>query len=146
MRVATTRGVSFIIIGALSLQGCAYGTLIHGSKQELLFNSSPTGAHVAINGQDVGKTPLKWALPRKAGALVEFIKEGCEKKQIMLNSSVSPIVFANLLPFLFYGLLVGGIIDMMSGGAYKLDPDPVYVSLDCPEPKTGSTPNTEGAH
>jgi len=65
--------------------------------------------------------------------LVEFEKEGCEKKQIMIQSSTSAIVFANLLPFLLWGLVVGGIIDMMSGGAYKLEPDPVYTSLACPD-------------
>lgn len=113
------------------LNACAYGTLIRGSKQDLLFNSYPQEAKVKINGQEIGKTPITWKLPRKKGALVEFEKEGCVKKQVMVDSSTSAIVFANLLPFFLWGLIVGGVIDMMSGGAYNLEPDPVYVSLEC---------------
>lgn len=86
---------------------------------------------VSIDGQAIGKTPVKWNLPRKKGALVEFKKSGCERKQVMVNSYTSPIVFVNLLPFLLWGLIVGGVIDMMSGGAYNLEPDPVYASLEC---------------
>ena len=113
------------------LNGCAYGTLIRGSKQEVLFNSQPDGADVSVDGQTIGKTPVKWDLPRKKGALVEFKKAGCERKQVMVNSYTSPIVLANLIPFIFFGLIVGGVIDMMSGGAYNLEPDPVYTSLEC---------------
>lgn len=113
------------------VNGCAYGTLINGTSQEVLFNSRPDGADVAVNGQKIGKTPVSWKLPRKNSGLVEFEKKDCGKKQVMISSNASAIMIANALPFLFIGLIVGSVIDMMSGGGYNLDPNPVYVSLDC---------------
>jgi len=51
------------------LSGCAYGTIINGSKQEVIFNSKPEGAEVSVNGQKIGKTPFTWELPRKTERL-----------------------------------------------------------------------------
>ena len=86
-----------------------------------------------MNGQDIGETPLVWNLSRKKSYLIEFEKEGCEGELIQLDNSISPIVFLNLVPFIVWGLLIGTIIDVMSGGGYNLEPDPAYTSLDCAE-------------
>ncbi|MBI3811569.1 MAG: PEGA domain-containing protein [Nitrospirae bacterium] len=138
------RLIAYIVLVAMILNGCAYGTLIHGSKQEVLFNSHPEGAEVSVDGAAIGKTPVKRDLPRGKSALVEFNKTGCERKQVLVFSYNSPIVFANLIPFLFVGFFVGTVIDLVSGGAYYLDPDPVYASLECAEVQQPSQNGSEG--
>lgn len=125
------RPVTAALSAALVLHGCAYGTLINGSRQEVTFNSEPPGATVSIDGGAIGETPMSWKLPRNRDVSVVFEKTGCERREIPIDSSVSGIVLLNLLPFLVWGLAVGGAVDLISGGAYNLEPETVTVSLKC---------------
>ena len=95
MRSLHRRSLVLLVLAAF-LNACAYGTLIRGAKQGVTFNSKPSEAQVSINGQEIGETPVVWNLSRKKGYLVEFDKEGCEGKQMTLENSLSPIVFATL--------------------------------------------------
>ena len=128
------RLTTFLLAATLGSSGCAYGTFITGSRQQVLFKSNPEGAVVKVNGEEVGKTPVATKLTRKHDAFVELEKPGCKKKELTLDSTISPVIFANIFPFFIAGLALGCLFDFSSGGAYKLDPDQVYANLDCDEP------------
>lgn len=133
------RLIAPLLVATLGSSGCAYGTFINGSTQQVMFKSNPEGAVIKVNGEEMGKTPFAAKLTRKHDAFVELKKPGCKNKEITLNSTISPIVFANIFPFFIAGLALGSLFDFSSGGAYKLDPDLVYATLDCEEPSQTST-------
>ncbi len=60
----------WLLIGA----GCA--TFEEGVRQEVLVVSFPSGAEVILNGESVGRTPLKLNLPRMTNHEVRLEKEG----------------------------------------------------------------------
>ena len=94
----------FLLSIAVFINGCAYGTIFHGSKEDLLLTSSPDGANVKLNGLPIGKTPIAWQAPRNHSILVEFETPGCERREVRVGSTLSPIIIANIFPFLGFGL------------------------------------------
>ena len=98
-----------------------------------MFKSKPEGATVTVNGEEIGQTPIAHKISRKHDAFVEIEKTGCKKKETTLDSTLSPVIFANIFPFFVAGLALGCLFDFSSGGAYKLEPDMVYANLDCPK-------------
>ena len=116
---------------AFLAQGCAYGTIINGSRETIGITSNPSGADVSVNGQTIGKTPISTSLPRKQNAIIEFEHDGCQKAQVYVSSTASPLWVASIFPFFLWGLLIGGVIDFSTGGTYYLDPDNPYVSMNC---------------
>lgn len=117
------RRFSFILLSALFLAGCA--TIMHGSEQEVSFNSNPSQADVTINGQDIGQTPVVADLDRGEKHSVEIALDGYEPYQLTITKGVSGWVAGNLV----FGGLIGLVVDATSGGMYKLSPDEVQADL-----------------
>jgi len=107
----------------LSLSGCA--TIIHGTKQEVGISSTPTGATVMIDDNDVGVTPVVSKLTRKKNHVVKIQLAGYQPFETTLTHSVSGWVWGNLA----FGGLIGLVVDASSGGIYKLTPEQVEGAL-----------------
>ena len=107
----------------LSLSGCA--TIVHGTKQEVGISSSPTGATVMIDDNDVGATPVVSKLTRKKNHVVKIQLAGYQPFETTLTHSVSGWVWGNLA----FGGLIGLVVDASSGGIYKLTPEQVEGAL-----------------
>src|SRR3569833_98461 len=71
----------------LTLSGCA--TIIHGTKQEVGFSSSQTGATEMIDNNDVGVTPVVSKLTRKQYLVVKIHLVGYQPFLTTLTHSVS---------------------------------------------------------
>src|SRR5689334_739562 len=89
----------------LGLSGCA--TIIHGTKQEVGISSSPTGATVMIDNNDVGVTPVVSKLSRKQNHVVKIQLAGYQPFETTLTHSVSGWVWGNLA----FGGLIGLVVD-----------------------------------
>lgn len=107
----------------LFVSGCA--TIIHGRSQDVMFVSQPQGATVKIDGAVKGVTPTKIALKRNQDYIVTIEKDGFEPVERTLKSELSGWTFGNIL----LGGIVGGVIDLAAGGAWKLSEDKIEVGL-----------------
>ncbi|MCH7395095.1 hypothetical protein MMP66_12555 [Acinetobacter dispersus] len=122
-------------VAALSLSGCA--SIISGKTQTMTFQSTPELSDITILNRDgkkihVGKAPVTVSLNRGAGFFfperytVIFEKEGYEKKEITVTSSVNGWYVGNIL---FGGILGLLIIDPATGAMYSLSTKDTNVVL-----------------
>jgi hypothetical protein len=119
----------------LGLSGCA--SIISGKTQTMTFQSTPELSDITILNRDgkkihVGKAPVTVSLNRGAGFFVPerytviFEKEGYEKKEITVSSSVNGWYVGNIL---FGGILGLLIIDPATGAMYSLNTKDTNVVL-----------------
>ena len=119
------RKISVITILVLSffVQGC--GTLIHGTRQNIAINSSPSGAKVAVGKLNV-RTPATISLARHRNYIVTAKKEGYEDSQVQIIRHFKhkwATIFGNIL-----WLPAGLIIDFAAGGAWVLEPNVLNIN------------------
>ena len=122
--VAFRSAVALCLVAALTT-GCA--SIIHGTKQDVRVLSSPSGAVVRVNLNNMATTtPGVVTLDRKeTGYVLTFEKEGYKPVEVSIRRTVDGWLFGNIL----FGGLIGIIIDFVSGSAYRLTPDEVQVAL-----------------
>lgn len=111
------------IAGLVLAPGCA--TLIHGADQLIHITSTPSGAHVKIDGIPRGNTPLFPELERGKSHTVAFSLEGYETYQTVVKSRLSPWLFGNIIVF----WVIGFVVDLATGAAKRLSPDAVHADL-----------------
>jgi hypothetical protein len=108
---------------AVAMAGCA--TIMHGTSQELSVASTPTGAHVLVDGTEVGRTPYVASLKRKDKHVVRIEMPGYEPFELPISRATSGWVWGNLV----FGGLPGLAVDAITGGLYKLKPEQVLATL-----------------
>lgn len=115
---------SLSVIVTVALVGCA--TIMNrGGKQWVVITSTPTGATATVDGFTTIQTPGQLKLKRKKDHIIVFEKEGYETAQTLIENEMSNWVWGNIL----LGGLIGLAIDFGTGGAYKLEPESVNVTL-----------------
>lgn len=112
-----------LVLVFVVVQAC--GTVMHGPTQEVGISSNPSMASVSINGYYIGNTPVVADLRRKDPQMIRIELEGYEIYETTLTRQVSGWVWGNIL----IGGLIGLIIDVSTGGMYKLTPDQVRAEL-----------------
>ena len=103
----------------IGLAACA--TIMHGTGQDIGFNSSPTNAKVMVDGQPRGNTPVIVKLSRKDNHVVRMELEGYQPFEATLTHGVSGWVWGNLV----FGGLPGLAVDAISGGLYAINANQV---------------------
>ena len=104
--------------------GCA--TIMHGSKQDIAVSSTPTGAAVSVDNQQMGNTPTTLNLTRKDRHVVSIEAPGYKRYDLQLTRGTSGWVWGNLV----FGGIPGLAIDAITGSLYKLSPDNVAATLE----------------
>lgn len=112
-----------LLIVALSMTGCA--TIVNGNKQGIGITSKPTDADCKIDGNLVVKTPTVTELKRSKPHTVICEKQGYEPAGQTITSHVSGWLLGNFL----LGGPIGLLVDVISGGAWKLKPESVDMTL-----------------
>ena len=117
-----------IVCLALPLGGCA--SIAHGRYQQVPINSNPSGANVTMNCgngvQPAGVTPATVNLKRNADpCIVTVSKEGYADSAVTFAKNTSGWIWGNL----FFGGLIGLIVDGADGAMYNRVPDNVQVTL-----------------
>jgi hypothetical protein len=115
--------VSVAMLIALFLQGCA--KIVNGSRQMVRFTSTPAGAIVTVDNQDLGTTPVASKLERKSVHVVQIEMEGYKTHQITLIPRLDGWIAGNLI----FGGLIGIAIDAITGSMYRLSPGQVNARL-----------------
>ncbi|MDP3939349.1 MAG: PEGA domain-containing protein [Deltaproteobacteria bacterium] len=121
MRLLLRLPLSICLI--LAQTGCA--TIVSGTHEDLDIRSLPPQASVRIDGRPVGETPLSIEVGRGDEHEVAFHKQGYLDDVRMTRKAFNWWFAGNIL----FGGIVGIIIDMMGGAAYKVDPNPIDVTL-----------------
>jgi len=101
-------------------------TIFKGSHENVDFSSDPSGAKIYINGEYLGKTPLKLPLLSEMTYKIEFRKSGYETKQTYITSKVG----AGWIVLDVVGGLIPILIDAATGDWYGLSQDNVDVVLE----------------
>ena len=119
----------FVMTGILivSLFGCA--VMFNGTTQQVNLSSIPPGAIMKINGVTT-VTPSSVELKRGKNYNVYVEKDGCLPVQSKIKRVVSGKILFDLF-WLPYLTVIFGFIDFASGGAYKLEPVNLNVTLQC---------------
>jgi hypothetical protein len=89
--------------------------------------SVPGGADVYIQGAQVGVTPATLHLQRKHNYQLVFKKDGYKpiKVRVEKNFKVLPAVVGNI----FWIPIIGIVVDIIDGAAYKLSPEQINAHL-----------------
>ncbi|MDH5694752.1 MAG: PEGA domain-containing protein [Gammaproteobacteria bacterium] len=116
------KAVGLVLVSAVA--GCA--TLASGTTQNVVFNSTPTGASVLVDGVELGKTPLTIELKKKDGQHLEIRKEGFKSYSTLMLTQTDPMFWGNIL----IGGLPGSTTDAASGAAYQYAPESYVITLE----------------
>ena len=111
-----------VLIFMLTSSGCA--TIVHGTSTTVRINSIPQGATALVGGQTV-ITPSTLNLKNNQTYNIVFKKDGYEDTYYTIDKQMSGWVWGNIA----LGGIIGLLIDNMTGGAYKLVPTDVNVTL-----------------
>lgn len=110
------------IIAAVSLVStAACASIMNGSNQGIAFSSTPVGAAISVDGQQMGVTPAVLRLARKDTHTVRLDLDGYAPFEMKLERKMSGWVWGNIL----FGGIVGVIVDGTTGAMYRLSPDNV---------------------
>jgi hypothetical protein len=111
------------LIASFLIVSCA--TIIHGTRQDISFSSTPTGAKVFINQMDKGITPVVVNLKRNENYVIKIQLDGYLPYETNVVKKVDGWIAGNII----FGGLIGLIIDAASGGMYKLSPEQISSEL-----------------
>jgi len=119
------RVMSVLLVPAVLglLYGC--GTIINRTKQSVFLQTDPPGVTAIVDGMRRVQTPTSVKLKRGKDHVIAFEKEGYAPTSVAIDHELSGWVWGNLI----LGGLIGLAIDFTSGGAYKLEPSTVSVTL-----------------
>jgi hypothetical protein len=109
----------------LALVAAACASIVHGTKQEVRFASTPPGATVFVDAASSGTTPVALKLARKSSHLVRIELDGYQPHEMMLKRGTSGWVWGNIA----FGGLIGVIVDGSNGAMFKLTPAQVDATL-----------------
>lgn len=112
---------------ALLLPGCA--TVMRGTKQKYVIESTPTEAHVELSNGVKCTTPCKLKLKRKPGFDAKVSKPGYQTAEVHVRSKFSGGGAAAGAGNVIAGGIIGGIIDGSNGSMNNLEPNPLRVEL-----------------
>jgi len=110
-----------VAAGALS-GGCA--SIITGSRQDVAITTDPSGATVAVDGQEA-VSPARFNLKRKHSYTVVVEKEGYATAQRRIGKTFNVWTLGNLI----LGGIIGIGVDLITGAFWALDPDDMYIIL-----------------
>ena len=105
--------------------GCA--TVVHGSRQNIDFDSTPPGAIITLDDGKTYTTPSQIRLERRRDYLITISKDGFQPLIVPVESVPSAFVAGNAV-FGLLGVAAAGL-DVVGGGAWSLCPDNVKVVL-----------------
>ena len=117
-----------IIAGLMAVSGCA--SIIEGSSQEIVINTTPAGARCGFYRQgnrftEVPDTPGAVVIKKSSEDItILCMKDGFQPTQTVNKSQVAGAVVGNVLA----GGLIGIVVDAATGAGNKYD-SPISITL-----------------
>lgn len=119
-----------VVLVMVLLTGCA--SVVNGPRQKVQFSSEPTNAKVVVHSLRTNKedliftTPAVKELDREGEYTVTFVKEGYKKHEKEIKRGINLLLFGNAV----IGGIIGIVVDMSTGAAYRLTPNQVHAELE----------------
>ena len=109
--------LALVVLTAFAVTSTGCATLFTGSSDNIVFESSPPGAEVLIDGLVVGRTPATVSVKRPGlgDKQVTFRMEGYDPVTFTLSKGFNTVAVLNLAS------VVGWGIDILSGSVMKYD-------------------------
>jgi hypothetical protein len=108
---------------AVLVAGCA--SIVSGTRQNISFASTPSGAQVMVDNQAMGVTPVAIKLARKSEHTVRITLDRYAPHEIKLTRGFNAWYLGNLV----FGGVIGLVVDAVNGAMYKLSPEQVSAAL-----------------
>ena len=106
--------IPVLFLALLLMTGCA--TIFTGTKDNISFSSTPSGATIYKDGVEICTTPCNYKIKRSLNDTdIEFKLDGYETRLITLDNELNLVSIINL------GNLLGWGIDALSGAVMKYD-------------------------
>jgi hypothetical protein len=118
------------------LSGCSW---LGPWKQGIVVSSEPPGATVLINGEVVGKTPLRTKISRAKGFLLEIQLEGYETDYPPTHRTMSAL---GIVDTLAGSIVYVPWLGLLSPGAWKYEPEVFGVTLSPKKPEAATAQGT----
>jgi hypothetical protein len=112
-----------LLAGALALPSCA--TIVARGPDRVPIDSDPPGAHVVLNGRQVGVTPMAAVVDRDQGAEIRIELAGYQPLTVSVDKVFNGWFVGNIV----FGGLIGMIVDIATGNVTKYSEKPVHVKL-----------------
>lgn len=115
-----------LISGCLTIAlfaGCA--SIVSGTTQPIKFSSDPSGADVRIDGVSRGRTPAELEISTRSPHTVRIELAGYQTYETKLERKMNGWIFGNI----FFGGIIGLIVDASTGAMYGLTPREVDAHL-----------------
>jgi len=122
VKTALEKICSGLVFSAL-LTSCA--SIVSGTHQEIRVNSTPSGAVVKVDNAISGQTPTILTLSAKESHQVRIELAGYKPYEVALTQKTNGWIFGNI----FFGGLIGIVVDMNTGAAYALTPNKIDAQL-----------------
>jgi hypothetical protein len=116
-----------VVLSLLVTASCA--SIVNPGPDELSVQSTPEGAQVKVDGVPAGKTPCNVLIERKQPGVLLLELEGYGPLTVKRDKVTNGWYFGNI----FLGGVVGMIVDISTGHAWKHSTKPVEVVLRRPE-------------
>ena len=108
--------LALLVITVFLFQNCT--TLIRGTSQKIPVTSSPSGAKIIVNEEEIGYAPLNLKLKRKKSHIIRIEKQGYNPLEIKITRKTSaPSVGISILGNYFSGAIPGAFLGMLVGYA-----------------------------
>lgn len=114
--------VMLSVIGLFLLTSCA--TITKGSTQLITINCNVTGAHVFIDGVEIGVTPFVGEI-KKNQKMLTIEMDGYQNYSVALSKNLEGMFWGNIIT----GGTIGSMTDFSSGAAYAYAPASYHVEL-----------------
>ena len=120
---STLNETIFSLLMLALLSGCA--SIVSGTRQEVRVNSAPSGATVKVDDSISGRTPTTLTLSARQSHKVRIELAGYKPYEVTLTQKLNGWLFGNI----FFGGLIGIVIDLSDGAAYALSPNNINANL-----------------
>ena len=106
------------------LAGCA--TIFSGTSNEISFSTNVDPVRVYIDGLNVGNTPLKVVVEKKAGKgrMVRFEKSGYKTQEFNLRNKFDTVAILDIT-----SVITSGGIDVLTGAIMEYEPKQYHVEM-----------------
>ncbi len=119
--------LSAALLLGITLSATSCATILTGTKDKIIFNSTPEGAKVMHKGIEKCTTPCTAEIPRSLSRqTVTFEKEGFNNKEVKLTKTFNAVSLVNIL----LGGVIGVGIDAATGSLTKYSPKEYKVELE----------------
>lgn len=116
--------LNVLLVMTIILAGCA--TIFSGTSNEISFSSNVDPVKVYIDGLNVGNTPLKATVEKKAGLgrLVRFEKDGYRTEEFNLKNKFDTVAILDIT-----SVVTSGGIDILTGAMMEYSPKQYHIEM-----------------